>query len=130
MTVGEAGGEKASESKGESAPWLAGMSGRLRLDVAGQPVRVLDIHEGVVTPSAASGAEPCNAVISCASEELVVAFNRGELNPVVAMLQGRMTIEGDRAFALQAILGLQPLRRPPPASARAVDPGDQAAQRR
>jgi putative sterol carrier protein len=127
---GEAGGQEASAPKTESVPWLAGMSGSLRVDLAGQAALVLVIHDAVVTRRPASGADRADAVLSCDSEELVAKFNRGELNPVVAMLQGRLTIEGDRAFAIKAVLGLQALRHPPPPSARTVDVGDQPGKGR
>jgi len=101
-------------------PSLAGLSGRLRVDVAGQPAWVLEIHDGTVSVRPAAHAEDAEAVLQFDSEETVAGFKRGELNPVVAMLQGRMHPEGDGALAIRIIMGLQAVFHPPPASARAL----------
>jgi putative sterol carrier protein len=100
-------------------PSLAGLSGRLRVDVAGQPAWVLEIHDGTVSVRPAD-AEDADAVLQFDSEETVASFRRGELNPVVAVLQGRMLPEGDGALAIRTVLGLQAVFHPPPASARAL----------
>ena len=104
----------------QSVPSLAGLSGRLRVDVAGQPAWVLAIHDGTVSSRPAAGAEDADAILKCDSEETLAAFRRGQLNPVVAMLQGLVHTEGDRALAIRVILGLQAVFAPPPASARAL----------
>jgi putative sterol carrier protein len=100
---------------------LAGLSARLRLDVGGQPARMLEIHDGTFSSSPAAGAEDADAVLQCDSEETVAAFRRGELNPIVAMLQGRVHSEGDAALAIRVIRALQAVFHPPPASARALE---------
>jgi putative sterol carrier protein len=105
---------------GATVPWLAGLSGRLRLDVAGRPTRVLEVRNGKVSTTATTQADPADAVIACDSDETLAAFNRGQLNPVVGALQGRLGIEGDRALAIKIILALEAAVRPPPPSARAV----------
>ena len=99
---------------------LAGLSARLRVDVGGQPAWMLEIHDGTFLSRPAAGAEDADAVLQCDSEETVAAFKRGELNPIVAMLQGRMHPEGDAALAIRVIQGLQAVFHPPPASARAL----------
>jgi putative sterol carrier protein len=107
-------------------PSLAGMSGRIRIDVAGQTTRVLEIENGMVLARPAAGAEDADAVIECEGEEIVAAFSRGELNPIAAVLQGRLRFEGDRAFAVKVFLGLQAMVRPPPESARVLQAEDDA----
>src|ERR1043166_2978015 len=82
--------QQAAGPQSLSVSSLAGLSGRLRVDVGGQPARMLEIHEGTLSSRPAAGAEDADAVLQCDSEETVAAFRRGELNPIVAMLQGRM----------------------------------------
>jgi putative sterol carrier protein len=101
-------------------PSLAGVSGRFRIDIAGRPAGLLEIQDGTVSTRPAAGAEDADAVIHCDDEETVAAFNRGELNPIVAGLQGRMRVEGNRSFAIKVILGLQAAAHPPPESARVL----------
>jgi hypothetical protein len=113
-------GREAAGPQSLSVPSLAGLSARLRVDVAGQPSRMLEIHDGSFSSRPAAGAEDADAVLKCDSEETMAAFRRGELNPVVAMLQGRMQPEGDNALAIRVILGLQAVFHPPPDSARAL----------
>jgi hypothetical protein len=111
---------EAADPQPLSVPSLAGLSARLRVDVAGQPARMLEIHDGTFSSRPAAGAEDADAVLKCDSEETVASFRRGELNPVVAMLQGRMHPETDNALAIRVILGLQAVFHPPPDSARAL----------
>ncbi len=115
-----------SSERSVPVPSLAGMSGRIRIDAAGQPTRVLEIENGTVLARPAAGAEDADAVIECDGEEIVAAFSRAELNPIVATLQGRLRFEGDRAFAIKVILGLQAMVRPPPESARVLQAEDGA----
>jgi hypothetical protein len=104
----------------QPVPSLAGLSGRLRVDAAGHPAWILVIHGGTLSGRPAAGAEDADAVLKCDSEETLTAFRRGQLNPVVAMLQGLIYTEGDNALAIRVILGLQAVFAPPPASARAL----------
>jgi len=113
-------GQEAAGTQQPAMPSLAGLSGRLRVDVAGHPAWVLEIHDGTVSGRPALHAEDADAVLQVDSEETVAALRRGELNPVVALLQGRMHPEGDGALAIRIILGLQAVFHPPPASARAL----------
>jgi putative sterol carrier protein len=104
----------------QSVPSLAGLSGQLRVDVAGHAAWILVIHNGTLSTRPAAGAEDADAILKCDSEETLAAFRRGQLNPVVAMLQGLIYTEGDSALAIRVILGLQAVFAPPPASARAL----------
>ena len=125
MEAGRQGQEAAGPHQLAMPSW-AGLSGRLRVDVAGQPAWVLEIHDGTVSISPAAHAVDADAVLEFDSEETVTGFRRGELNPVVAFLQGRVHPEGDGALAIRIILGLQAVFHPPPASARALQ-GDGGA---
>jgi SCP-2 sterol transfer family len=122
--------EPTAGPQSQSLPSLAGLSGRLRVDVAGQPAWVLAIHDGTVSNRPAAGAEDADAVLKCDSEETLAAFQRGQLNPVVAMLQGLIHAEGDGALAIRVILGLQAMFAPPPASARALEADGDARKKR
>lgn len=84
---------------------LEGISGRLRLDIGDKPVAVLEVHDGDVVLRTGNGA--ADAVAACDSEDTLAAINRGQLNPIVAALQHRVEVTGDRAFAIKVILGLQ-----------------------
>jgi len=82
-------GRQAQQAAGPqplSVSSLAGLSARLRVDVGGQPARVLEIYDGTLSSRPAAGAEDADAILQCDSEETVAAFRRGELNPIVAML--------------------------------------------
>jgi putative sterol carrier protein len=125
------GGREAAEGKSVSGPSLAGLSGQLRLDVGGRPARVMVVHDGTLTIRTINPTEgplQSEAIASCDNEETLAAFNRGVLNPVVAMLQGRLSIAGDRAFAIKLILALQAVIRPPPVSARALKSPESAGK--
>jgi hypothetical protein len=113
-------GQDAAGPQPMSVPSLAGLSGRLRVDVAGQAAWMLEIDDGTISGRPTRDAEDASAVLQCDSEETLAAFRRGKLNPVVAVLQGRIRPEGDDALAIRVILGLQAVFHPSPASARAV----------
>jgi hypothetical protein len=94
------------------APALAGMAGRLRLDVEGHPVGTLEVAEGEVTFHR-DGPTEADAVVACDGLETLRAVCDGTLNPVVAGLQDRVSISGNRWFGIRVVLGLQgssPLR--------------------
>lgn len=88
-----------------NAPGLAGLKGRLLLEVAEKPVASLRADEGYV--ELARDTAPAEAAAEFNDGQTLVDVLSGELNPVVAALQGRMHIDGDLVFATKAILGLQ-----------------------
>ncbi len=122
--------EQAAGPQPLSVTSLAGLSARLRLDICGQPARMLEINDGTSSSRPAAGAEDADAVLHCDSEETVAAFRRGELNPIVAALQGRLHVEGDAALAIRVVQELQAVFHPPPASARALQVDDGARKER
>lgn len=97
------------------APTLEGLSGRLRLDVVDSPIATLEIRAGDVTfRRGEGGGADADAVLIADSAETVQAILDGALNPVVAALQNRLEIAGNRSFAIRAALGLlgsSPFRR-------------------
>jgi hypothetical protein len=122
--------QQAADPQPLSVSSLAGVSARLRVDVGGQPARLLELRNGTFSSRPAAGAEDADGVLQCDSEETVATFARGELNPIVAMLQGRMHPKGDVALAIRVIQGLQAVFHPPPASARALQIDDGARKER
>lgn len=94
------------ESKHVHATRLAGVDGRLRIELADQPggPTIVEVHDGDVTIHEGDGA--ADAVVKCQSKDTVLAIQRGTLNPVVAALQNELAISGDLAFAIEVILSL------------------------
>src|SRR5690349_4665474 len=86
-------------------PALAGLVGRLRLQIAGRTVGVLVVHDGHLELTGDDGS--VDATLVCASAEDVIAALRGEVNPVVAALRNRLRLIGDRTFAAKVIMGLR-----------------------
>lgn len=96
------------------APGLEGMAGRLRLGVGGLAVGTLEVGEGEVSFHRGDAGE-ADAIATCDSAETLRAITDGTLNPVVAALQDRLELSGDRWFAIRVVLGLMgssPLRQP------------------
>lgn len=88
---------------------LAGLNGRLRFDI-GQRHVMLDIHDEEVVvkraPEAAVSGD-AKAVFMCDTEGTAEGLVQGTLNPVVAALQGRLGLSGDRVFGIKVIFALQ-----------------------
>lgn len=88
---------------------LAGLNGRLRFDI-GQRHVMLDIHDEELVIKRAPAAEvsgDAKAVFKCDTEGTAEGLILGTLNPVVAALQGRAGVSGDRAFGIKVIFALQ-----------------------
>jgi hypothetical protein len=88
-----------------SAPGLAGVRGRMRVDVDGKTVGVLVVDDGRVELTNDQG--PTDAVFIFHTAQDLRQMVRGELNPVVGALQGRMRTEGNVALAIRVALGLR-----------------------
>jgi putative sterol carrier protein len=84
---------------------LAGRTGRLRVDIGSEVACMIEISDGAVTVKPGDG--EADAVAICDSAETAVALRRGEINPIVAILQGRLSLGGDPAFAFEVILALR-----------------------
>jgi putative sterol carrier protein len=77
----------------------------MRLQVGGQTLGVLVIDDGHL--SLTEDDRPVDVTSICATRDDLVQLLRGELNPVVAALRGKIRQRGDRAFGAKVILGLR-----------------------
>ena len=96
------------ERPGHGGGWvagLAGLSGRIGIQVGGKTAGVLQVEDGraELVPEGA----PVQASIICKDEEVMKKLLSGEGNAVVAALQGRASLEGDAIFALKVIRALR-----------------------
>jgi putative sterol carrier protein len=82
-------------------PGLRGISGRLNLCVETETYGAIEVEDGEVVFRSKDGEG--DAVAICDRVETLVAIGHGELNPVVAALQNRLELQGDRAFAIKVI---------------------------
>jgi hypothetical protein len=127
--------ENVSNESGAGAPLaadssaLAGVVGRLRLQIGGKTVGVLVVHDGHLELLADDGS--VDATLVCATSADVVAILRGEINPIVAVLRNRAKLLGDRSFGTKVVMGLRagsPFARLPIERSPFVV-GDNAAER-
>jgi hypothetical protein len=86
-------------------PALAGLVGRLRLQIGGNTVGVLVVHDGHLELTADDGS--VDATLVCAAPEDAVAILKGEVNPIVAVLRNRARLIGDRVFGTKVVMGLR-----------------------
>jgi hypothetical protein len=95
-----------------SAPGLAGIDGRLLLELEGSPVATLQVADGNAELTRQTATEPPpDAAVDFSDPEALVSVLSCELNTVVAVLQGRMYITGNQSFAAKTLLGL-PIDKP------------------
>jgi hypothetical protein len=100
------------EEKKRSAPGLAGIDGRLLLELEGSPVATLQVANGNAELTRQTQSEPIpDATVDFSDPEALVGVLSCELNAVVAALQGRMYITGNQSFAAKTLLGL-PIDKP------------------
>jgi len=85
-------------------PLLAGRSGRMRVDVDGRSAGVIEVEQGHINVSDELGEVAVIAMVDDASDFLRML--RGELNPVVASIQGRLVFQGDIELGVEIILAL------------------------
>lgn len=107
-------------SKGQTPPdgWvttLIGLTGRLAFEVDGKTVAALEVENQRVEVTGGNAGEP-RSIATCPSEDDVRQIMSGELDPVVAALQGRLVIDGDVLFGMKV---LRALRAAPQAGAPA-----------
>lgn len=86
------------------APGLEGITGRLRLQVAGVDIGVLKVDGGAVEILPEGDA---SALMGVDSQATLLSVLGGDTHPFVAFLQGRLRLEGDRELALRIGFGLQ-----------------------
>jgi hypothetical protein len=87
------------------APGLKGVSGRLRLHVGDIAAAVLQIEPSGAIELVEVG--DAAATITVDTRSTLEAILRTELNPIVAVLQDRLQVDGDLALAWRILLGLQ-----------------------
>jgi putative sterol carrier protein len=92
--------------RGRTAPGLAGLYGRLRLQVAGKPVGTL-VVEGTYVVLLPDSSGPADATAMFADEDSMRKLLKGELNPFIASMKRQAGISGDRGFAVRVAMGLQ-----------------------
>lgn len=102
------GSEQAGRQQwpGRTAPGLAGLYGRLRINVAGKPVGTL-VVEGTYVALIPDIHGPADTTAMCADDETMRKLLRGELNPFIASMQRLARLAGDRSFGTRVVLGLQ-----------------------
>jgi hypothetical protein len=89
------------------APGLVGVSGKIRLQVKGKPVGVLQVEEnGEVSIVPDFGGE-VGATAMIDREDTLLKLLEGEAPPIVAVLRGRLRIQGDGLLALRVLFGLE-----------------------
>jgi putative sterol carrier protein len=86
-------------------PNLKGVTGRLCLSVKDETKFLLELNDGTARPVAVGAATP-DATLHCHDPADVARVLRGEINVIVAALQGRLYLTGDREFGARVMLGL------------------------
>ncbi len=97
-------GTPRREGKVLDAPALAGLSGRMRVDVGDQPAATIHLDHGRIWATEPDLESEATAVVQDRADfERMLA---GELNPVVAAIQGRLVLRGDPELAVRVIFAL------------------------
>jgi hypothetical protein len=104
-SAGQSPQQHALSTPGGEAPGLKGVSGSIRLQVADKPAGTLRIAPSGAIEIVADGAAA--AVLTVDTQSTLAALLAGEMNPIIAHLQDCTQIEGDVAFALRVLMGLQ-----------------------
>ena len=78
-------------------PRLRGISATMRFDVIGAGSWHVAVDDGVVTMTESSA--PADCVLEL-EEETLRRIARGQLKPLIAFMQGLMTVQGEPATAL------------------------------
>lgn len=87
------------------SPWLEGVHGTLRFAVQQKPVATLTVDDGEVRID--TGDAPADTTFLCTDEDDVDRLIRGEENPVIVALLGRLEIEGDVALGIHVLNSLR-----------------------
>ena len=85
-------------------PSLAGLSGTMRIDVKDQPAGTIHLENGRVW--AGSPADKADAVATVQERADFEKLLAGELNPVVAAIQGRLVFQGNPELATRLMAAL------------------------
>ena len=84
---------------------LQDLSGRVRIEVAGEPVATVEVDHGDVRLMPL--VETFDAVFSTCDRADLQRVVAGELNPVVASIQGRVAMQGNVELVVRVFLGLR-----------------------
>lgn len=110
-TVATPSGREEPSGRGEKKfriEALRPLRGRVRLEVDGEPVGILDVANGQIElVRDDGGAADATVATSKANEEHVRRMLRGERNPIVELLLGRYSLRGNAGLAAAILLGLQ-----------------------
>ena len=96
-------GRAAKTATTRHTPGLEGVSGTARFFAGQAPYITLRIHNGDIDVLPNEG--PVDVTFRCKTKEDAQGLLRGELNPVVASLQGRLGFEGDFGLAVKVLYG-------------------------
>jgi hypothetical protein len=97
--------EAAPATPARRSRWLEGVRGTVRFLVQQAPVALLMVDDGEVRVVKDDG--PADTTVICRSQDDVDGLIRGELNPVVIGLLGRLEVEGDVALGIQVLHSLR-----------------------
>jgi putative sterol carrier protein len=108
VPIANEGGAQTEGQKwhGGNAPGLAGVYGRLRITVGGNPAGTL-VVEGTYVALIPDVTGPADATVMCADDDVMSKLLKGELNPFIASMRRMARIAGDRGFGTRVMLGLQ-----------------------
>ena len=87
------------------APGLAGIVGRMRLMVGDQALGVLIVDNGRV--KLVPDEPPVDVTAVCKSRDVLISLLRGQLNPVMMVLQAEGRLHGDRPRGIKIVYGLR-----------------------
>ncbi len=87
---------------------LEGVSGRVRVECGGEPLATIEVESGDVRLAPVS--EAFEAVFVTCDRSDLERLLAGELNPVLASIQGRLAIHGNVEFAVRLFLALRAAR--------------------
>ena len=88
------------------APGLGRLAGNIGLRVANTHIGTLKVSDAAAE-IAADGQLEGHAALNADSLATLVALLGGDLHPIVARLQNRMTADGDVGFVIRVCLGLR-----------------------
>jgi hypothetical protein len=103
-------------------PALEHVRGSVRVDVGTEALGILRVEDGHVTLLPSAG--HAEAVITTAGENDLQRLLHGEMNAIVATIQGNIDLEGDVALAARILYALQAdltVRKRRDAKARATE---------
>jgi putative sterol carrier protein len=99
---------RGADERGVDLPVLAGISGTMRVDVKGQPAASVHVENGRIWMGKPD--DPAQAVVVFEDRADFDRIASGELNAVVAALQGRLALQGDPELGMRVMAALNAAR--------------------